>query len=229
VEQVLGILVATLAAAEEAEVCDHLSLELLVSELPQEDERLLEVLNRDRDAAGGVHESESEVVERQRLGAPVAQVTHHHQRGSVLLDGAFVIAVTPKLRAELVEAMCFAAAVDFDRLGLRFPLVRLHEVMGPPGSAVRVALHVLPRGELVQARLASPGDALDRRGAGTKRALHPVAALEPEHSGQDAPKQHEDEGEKQDDAEPESPEEPGQEEPDPRECEDAAPDLLAID
>jgi hypothetical protein len=120
----------------------------------------------------------------------------------VLLDGAFVIAVAPKLRAELVEAMRFAAAVDFGRLGLRFPLVRLHEAVGPPGSTVRVALQVLPRGELVQARLASPGDALDRRGADTKRALHPVAALEPKHSGQDAPQQHEDEGEEQDDAEP---------------------------
>lgn len=201
-EQVLGILVATLPPAEEAEVCDHLSLEFLVSELPQEDERLLEVLNRDRDAAGGVHESESEVVERQRLGAPVAQVTHHHQRGPVLLDGAFVIAVTPKLRAELVEAMRFAAAVDFGRLGLRILLVRLHEVMGPPGSAVRVALQVLPRGELVQARLASPGDALDRRSADTKRALHAVAALEPERSGHYASQKHEDEGEEQDDAEP---------------------------
>jgi hypothetical protein len=61
--------------------------------------------------------------------------------------------------------MRFAAAVGFDRLGLWFPLVRLHEGMGPPGRAVRVALQVLPRGELVQARFALSGDALDRRGA----------------------------------------------------------------
>ena len=92
VEQALGILVATLAAAEEAEVCDHLSLELFVSQLPKEDERLLEVLNCDRDAAGGVDESEGEVVERQRLGAPVAQLTHDRQRGAMLLDSPFVLA-----------------------------------------------------------------------------------------------------------------------------------------
>jgi hypothetical protein len=229
VEQALRVLVPTLAPAEEAEVCDHLSLKLLVSKLPEEDERLLEVLDREGDAAGGVHESEGEVVQRQRLGAPVACLTHHCQRRPVLLDRAFVIAVAPKLRAELVEAMRFAAAVDFGRLRLWFPLVRLDEGMSPLGSAVRVALQVLTGSELVQARLASPGDALDRRSACSKHPFHAVAPLEPERPCNYASQKHEDEGEQQHDAEPESPEEPGQEEPDPRECEDAAAKLLAID
>ncbi len=71
VQEAFGILVSPLAAANEAEVCDYLALMLVVAELPKEDKRLLEVLNRDRDAAG-MNERESEVVERQRLGMPVA-------------------------------------------------------------------------------------------------------------------------------------------------------------
>ena len=71
VEEALRIFVSPLAAANEAEVGDHLALVLVVAELPEEDERLLEVLNRDRDAAG-MNECESEVVQRQRLGIPVA-------------------------------------------------------------------------------------------------------------------------------------------------------------
>jgi hypothetical protein len=101
--------------------------------------------------------------------------------------------------------------------------------MGPPGRAVRVALHVLPRSELVQARLALSRDALDRRGACPKRALHPVAPLEPERAGQNASEQHEHKREEQHDAEPQRPQEPGQQEPDPRKREDATTHLLAID
>ena len=43
-EECLGLFASTLAPVDEAEVRDHLSLVLLVSELPKNDERLLEVL-----------------------------------------------------------------------------------------------------------------------------------------------------------------------------------------
>jgi hypothetical protein len=256
VEQALGVFVATLAAAEEAEVCDHLPLELRVSQRSKEDERLLEVLNRERDAAGGMNERESEVVERQRLGAPVAQLTHDRKRGAVLLDSPFVLAFAPKLRTELVESMRLGAPVDLGRS----PLMDLHEAMGSPRNAVRVALQVLSGGELVEARLSSPGDPLDRGGACprrtfqvlrkselvearlsspgdprdrggacSKRTVHPVAALEPEHAGQNASEQNEREGQEQYGAESERGQEPRQQEPDSRECENATTELLAID
>ena len=141
-EQAHGVFVATLAAADEAEVCDHLPLELLVSELPKEIERLLEVLNRHRDATARVNESEGEVVERQCLGAPVAQVTHDRKSGAVLHDSPFVIPVTSKLRAELVESMRPTTAVVYGRLWL--PLVTLQEAMGPPRSAARVTPQTSP-------------------------------------------------------------------------------------
>ena len=134
VKQALGVFVATLAAADEAEVRDHLPLELVVSQFPKEIERLLEVLNRDRDAAARMNERKGEVVERQRLGPPVAQVTHDRKRGTVLHDSPFVIPITSKLRAELVESMRPAAAVVYGRL--RLPLVIFQEAMGPPRSAV---------------------------------------------------------------------------------------------
>lgn len=226
-EQALRIFVATLAPADDAEVCDHLPLVLLVTQLPKQVERLLEVLNGHGDPAVGVNESKSQVVERQRLGAPVPDATHDRERRAMLLDGSFVSAFPPKLRAELVESVRLAAAVDFGRR--RFPVVILHEGMGAPRSAVCVPLQVFPRGELVQARLSAPGDPFDRRGAHTKRTFDPVAALEPKRSGHDPCHEREDEGDEQYYAEPESPQEPGEQEPDPRECEDARTELLAID
>ena len=137
-EQALGILVATLAAAEEAEVCDHLSLELFVAQLPKEDERLLEVLNCDRRRRRRCSESEREVVERQRLGAPVTQLTDDRKRGAMLLDSPFVLAFTPKLRTELVESMRLAAAVDLGGLSVGWSsLISVKEAMGSPGNAIR--------------------------------------------------------------------------------------------
>jgi hypothetical protein len=136
VEQALGIFVATLAAADEAEVCDHLPLELLVSQLAEKEERLLEVLHGHRDASAGMNEGEGEVVERQCLGTPVAQLAHDRKRGAVLLDGQFVIALTSKLRAELVESMRAPAAVVRGRL----PAMILQEGVCPPGNAVRGAV-----------------------------------------------------------------------------------------
>ena len=81
-QEVLGLFAPTLAAVDKAEVGDHSSLVLLVSELSQDDERLLEVLKRRRDA--GMGESESEVVECQCLGLPVTEVTHDGERGTML-------------------------------------------------------------------------------------------------------------------------------------------------
>jgi hypothetical protein len=102
VQEALGVFVPALAAANEGEVCDHLSLVLLVPELAKDDERLLEKLNGYRDAAGGVNQSEGEVVERQRLGVPVTQVAQDRERGPMLCGGLFVIALAPKLRPALV-------------------------------------------------------------------------------------------------------------------------------
>jgi hypothetical protein len=136
VEQALGIFVATLTAADEAEVRDHLPLELVVSQLPKEEERLLEVLHCHRDASAGMNEREGEVVERQRLGAPVAQLAHDRKGGAVLLYGLFVIALPSKLRAELVESMRAGAAVVCGRLS---PMI-LQEGVCPPGNAVRGAV-----------------------------------------------------------------------------------------
>ena len=100
-EERLGLFASTLAAVDKAEVGDHLSLVLLVSELPQDDERLLEVLKRRRDA--GMGQSESEVVERQCLGAPVTEVTHDGERGAMLFGCQLVIAFASKQRSVLVE------------------------------------------------------------------------------------------------------------------------------
>jgi hypothetical protein len=226
VEQAHGVLVATLAAPDEAKVCDHLSLELLVSQLPEEIERLLEVLNRHWDAAVGMNEREGEVVERQCLGAPVAQVAHYRKRGAMLHDSSFVIAITAKLRAELVESMRPAAAVVYGRLWL--PLVIFQEAMGPPRCTARVAPKTSPQAQLVEPGFSSAGGSLDRGGACSKRTFHSVAALEPERAGDNASDEQERDGGKQQDAESESRQEPGQQEPDPRECEDATAELLAI-
>jgi hypothetical protein len=136
VEQALGIFLATLTAADEAEVRDHLPLELIVSKLPKEEERLLEVLNGHRDASAGMNEREGEVVERQRLGAAVAQLAHDRKGGAVLLHGLFVIALPSKLRAELVVSMRAAAAVVCGRL----PPMILQEGVGPTRNAVRGAV-----------------------------------------------------------------------------------------
>ena len=114
VEEALGVFVSTLAAADNGEVCDHLSLVFLVAELSKGDERLVEVLNRYGDAAA-MHESESEVVERQRLGLPVTELTHDRERGTMLLGCLFVLAFTSKLRSVLIESKRLTLAVDRDR------------------------------------------------------------------------------------------------------------------
>jgi hypothetical protein len=62
---------------------------------------LLEVLKGCRGA--GVSECESEVVERQCLGAPVTEVTDDGERGTMLFGRQFVFAAASKLHSELIE------------------------------------------------------------------------------------------------------------------------------
>jgi hypothetical protein len=113
VEEAIGVFVSTLAAADNGEVCDHSSLVLLVAKLSKEVERLLEVLNRYGDAAG-MYESESKVVERQRLGLSVTELTHDRERGTMLLGCPFVLAFTSKLRPLFIESKRLALPVDCD-------------------------------------------------------------------------------------------------------------------
>jgi hypothetical protein len=175
-----------------------------------------------------MNESEGEVIERQRLGAPVAQVAHDRERGAVLNDRPFVIALTSKVRAELVESMRSSASVVCGWLRLRFRLVILQEGMGSPRNAVRGALETSAQAELVEPGLSSTGGLLDRGGACSKRTFHVIAALERESAGEKASDEQECKGGKQYDTESESPQESGQQEPDPRECENATTELLAI-
>jgi hypothetical protein len=113
VEKALGVFVSALAEADNGEVCDHSSLVFFVAELSKDVERLLEVLNRYGDAAA-MYESESEVVERQCLGLPVTELTHDRERGTMLLGCLFVLALTSKLRPELVELKRLTLPVDCD-------------------------------------------------------------------------------------------------------------------
>ena len=118
-EEALGVFVSTLAAADNGEVRDHLSLVFLVAELSKGDERLVEMLNRYSDAAA-MHESESEVVERQRLGLPVTELTHDRECGTMLLGCLFVLAFTSKLPLPMLisSSKRLTLAVDL-RLGSR--------------------------------------------------------------------------------------------------------------
>ena len=146
-EEALGVFVSTLAAADDGDVRDHLSLVFRVAELSKCDERLLEVLNRYRDAAG-MYESESEVVERQRLRLPVTELTHDRERGTMLIGGLCVLAFTSKLRSVLIESKRLTLAVDRDRFrpeslrGARFQLADHWGVSG------REAPQSLPKPEL---------------------------------------------------------------------------------
>ncbi len=63
-----------------------------------------------------MYESESEIVERQRLGLPVTERTHDRERGTMLLGRRFVLAFTSKLRPELVESKRLTLWVDRDWL-----------------------------------------------------------------------------------------------------------------
>ena len=147
-EEAVGVLVAALAAADRGEVRDYLPLVFLVAELPQEDERLLELLNRHRDAAG-MNESKSQVVARQRLGPPVTELMHDLERGHVLLGRLFALALASKLRPELVEPARLAVPVGRGW----FPPASLDDGAGPMGRDVRDPAPVLVEVELTEPRL----------------------------------------------------------------------------
>jgi hypothetical protein len=119
----------------------------LVTELPKEDERLLEVLNCYPDAAG-MEESESEVVERERLGAPVTELTEDRKRDTMLLGRLFAIALTSKLRPERIEPKRFAVQVDYGW----FLLANLQRGPDLMRSDVCEALEVVLKAELVEPR-----------------------------------------------------------------------------
>ncbi len=116
----------------------------LVAEFPQEDERLLEVLDGDRDGAG-VDESEREIVERQRFCARVVQFMHDRQRCAMSLGGPLVLAFTSKLRPELVELTRLATRVGWSRL----PRTDFEDVPGLMRSPARKALQALAGVEVV--------------------------------------------------------------------------------
>jgi hypothetical protein len=158
VEEALRVFVSTLAAADEGEIRDHLPLVFLVAELPQDDERLLEVLDRCRDTALGMNESESEVVERQRLGSPVTELTHDRKRRTMLLGCLFPIAITPKLHPERIESKSLAVPVDSGS----FPLTNLHEGTGSMRNDVCAVLQALREVLLVEPRLHPSRSPLDR-------------------------------------------------------------------
>ena len=99
---------ATQAAMDEAEVGDDLSFVLFVAELSKDGERLLEVLNCCY-VSPFLSESEREVVERQRLGVLIAEVTDDCQRDSVLFGSLMRVASTSELRSALVEPERVAA------------------------------------------------------------------------------------------------------------------------
>jgi len=154
VEQAHGVFVPTLAPADDAEVRDDLSLVLFVSELPEDDERLFEVLDGHGDTAG-VNESEGEIVQRESFCPPVTQIPHDRQREAMLLGSPFVLAVASKLRPELVQSLRLAVRVGCGRL----PLTRLQGATGlvssPTGlvsNAGREAAQALPGVELVERR-----------------------------------------------------------------------------
>jgi hypothetical protein len=196
----------------------------LVPELPKEDKRLLEVLNCCSDATG-MNESETEVVERQRLGAPVTELTHDRKCATMVLGRRSAIAFTSKLRSERIESKRFAVPVDCGW----FRLTNLQGCTDLMRSDICEAVQVLLKAEVIEPRRQLSRSSLDRQEGCPQRLSHSVAAQEPESSRQDTSDEQEGEGSKQDDSEPESRQHSGQQEPDSGECEYAMAQLLPVD
>ena len=95
-----------------------------------------------------MNECEREVVERERLRAPVVEVTHDRQRGAMLLGGPVVLPVASQLSRELVESTRLVLQVGSGRL-MR---TNLEGVPGLMSGAVRKAPQALPGVELVERR-----------------------------------------------------------------------------
>jgi hypothetical protein len=201
-----------LSPPDEAEVCDYLPLVFLVAELLKKHERLLEVLNRDRDAAV-MNERESEVVQRQRFGPPVTDLTRDRKRGTMLLGCLFVIALTSELRSDLVEPTRSTVPIGSGW----FAVANLQERTGPAGSGARGALDVLLKLEVAELRLEPPGSPLGRQRRCSQPFSYPVAAQEPQPSRKGNSQKRREE----DDPEAESRQHSGQQEPEPGEREHA--------
>jgi hypothetical protein len=225
VEEAVRVFVSALAAADQGEVCDHLSLVFLVAERAKEDERLLEVPDCCRHAAFGMNESESEVVECQRLGTAVTERTHDRKRCTMLLGCLFALAFTPKLRPELIESKGFAVRVDSGR----FPLTMLQERASPMRSDVCAALQALLKAAFFEPPLERPGSPLDRHEGYRQPLSQSEAAQEQEPSRHGARDEQEGDGSEQDDAESDCRQHSGQQEPESGERENAAAQLLPID
>jgi hypothetical protein len=102
VEEAHGLVTVPLAAIDDAEVGDDLRLVLLVAELPKDDTRLFQVLDR-FSLSTALGERKGEAVERQRFGLVVAEVARYLE-GHPMLLGRFVgCASSSKLGSQLVE------------------------------------------------------------------------------------------------------------------------------
>jgi hypothetical protein len=207
---------------------------------------LLEVLKGCRGA--GVSECESEVVERQCLGAPVTEVTDDGERGTMLFGRQFVFAAASKLHSELVEPERLVLPVDCDWFPRRRR--RGQPVRGPkdlrcvrpqpaqhPGVAPTAARQeetspkeaVACRSpdtlrETLQVLLKGPqiaGGPLERTVGSPQPLLGWVAAQEPERSRRDTYDQQYGEATDQNGAESESRQQSAQQEPQSDERENA--------
>ena len=101
-EEAHGLFAAALPASDDSEVGDDLSLVFLVTKLLENRECLLEVFDRRRVGAA-LGKCQGEVVERQRLGMPVADAAEDPQRDAVLLCSPLGVAFAAKLCSSLIE------------------------------------------------------------------------------------------------------------------------------
>jgi hypothetical protein len=102
VEEAHRLFTVSLPAIDDAEVGDDLCLVLLVAELPKNDARLFQVL--DRFGLGtALGERKGEAVERQRFRLVVAEIARDLEGDSMLFGRFFGCASTSKLSSELVQ------------------------------------------------------------------------------------------------------------------------------
>jgi hypothetical protein len=225
----------TLPPVDEAEVCDHLSLVLFVSELSKDGDGLLEML----DSVGfgaALSEGESEVVERQRLRSLVAEIANDREGEAMLLGRLLGLAAASKLCSLLVEPQRLTASVqgqqpvDQSGVGLTAPI---DEDRSParhsacPVSGVHPhALHVVaePPGPTLRGPQRRPGRSED----GLQPLADSVTAQSPKPSRKGSDHEQQCGCSQHDDDERERSEESGQQEPEPTQCERATPHALSI-
>ena len=146
VEEAYSLFTVSLPAIDDAEVGDDLCLVLLVAELPKDDARLFQMLDR-LGLGTALGERKGEAVERQRFGLVVAEVARDLESDPMLFGRLAGCTSSSKLCSELVElerltpAACVNAlcrlgseAVDGDRVG---PERACEEGVGAGGEAGR--------------------------------------------------------------------------------------------